>query len=169
MACATGKESLPVERKARLDALGLVWDPYVAQWEEGFGHLQAFVAEYGHCRVPRKHVTADGFRLGQWFSHQRAAKVSMPAERKGRLDAPGFVWDPYAAQWEEGIRHLQAFVQEYGHCSVPNKHRTADGYRLGGWVGVQRREQDSMTAQRKARLDALGFEWDASKRRPAAE
>jgi Helicase associated domain len=102
MACATGKESLPVERKARLDALGLVWDPYVAQWEEGFGHLQAFVAEYGHCRVPRKHVTADG-------------------------------------------------------------------YRLGGWVGVQRREQDSMTAQRKARLDALGFEWDASKRRPAAE
>jgi hypothetical protein len=47
-----------------------------------------------------------------------------------------------------------------GHARVPQSHRTADGYRLGQWVGVQRRKKDSMSAERRQRLDEVKFAWD---------
>ena len=95
----------------------------------------------------------------------------MPADRKERLDAHGFVWGVLAAQWEKGFKQLQTFGRENGHCRVPAKYVTAEGYRLGQWVSVQRVGKDSMPAERKARLDALGFVWTSkvNERRPAAE
>jgi hypothetical protein len=80
------------ERKARLDALGFVWDALADQWEEGFEHLQAYVSEHGYCRLPHKHMCADGYRLGAWVNKQRQKQDGMPAEQKARLDALGFVW-----------------------------------------------------------------------------
>ena len=87
----------------------------------------------------------------------------MPAERKRRLEAlPGWTWEPRDAQWDEGLGRLQAYVAEKGDCLVPSKHVTSDGYRLGGWVGVQRTMVDAMPAERKSRLEALpGWTWDA--------
>ena len=95
----------------------------------------------------------------------------MSAERKARLDGLGFVWDVLADQWEEGFQHLKAYVTEHGHCRVSFKHICADGHRLGQWVQVQRRRVDTMPAEQKARLDALGFVWanQVNERRPAAE
>jgi hypothetical protein len=154
------QNGMPAERKARLDALGFIWDPHLAQWDEGFKQLQTYVSEHEHCRVPYGHVTADGYRLGQWVQMRRR-QDSTSAERKARLDALGFVWDVLADQWEEGFQHLQAFVNEQGDCRVPATHVAADGYRLGQWVKVQRRREDSISAERKARLDSLGFVWDA--------
>lgn len=46
----------------------------------------------GHCKLPQT-FKVDGFNLGQWIQTQRKAKDTMPAERKQRLDAIGFVWD----------------------------------------------------------------------------
>ena len=151
---------LSPERKARLDALGFIWDRHEALWEEGFDHLQAFVKEHGHCEVSDAHVADDGYPLGQWVRVQRRQKDSISAERKARLDALGFIWDALAQQWEVGFQHLAAFVREHGHCRVLATHVAADGYPLGQWVKVQRRRKDRMSAERKARLDGLGFVWD---------
>jgi hypothetical protein len=156
---------MPAERKARLDELGFVWDQHAAKWEEGLQHLQAFVKEQGHCRVSRRHMCADGYRLGQWVAEQRLNQISMPLERKAQLDALGFVWDSFAAQWEEGFQHLQSFVKEHGHCMPPEGHVSEDGYRLGSWVRNQRGKQDNMAAERRSRLDALGFAWAAKTNR----
>jgi hypothetical protein len=35
-----------------------------------------------------------------------------------------------------------------------------DGFRLGQWVRVQRRNADSLSAPRRQQLDELGFVWD---------
>jgi hypothetical protein len=90
----------------------------------------------------------------------------MPAERKTRLEAlPGWTWDPFETQWEDGLARLQSYVAETGHCLVPTCYVTGDGYRLGSWVHNQRRTRVTMTAERKRRLEALpGWTWDA---RPA--
>jgi hypothetical protein len=74
--------------------------------------------------------------------------------------ALGFIWDRHEARWEEGFEYLRAYVSEHEDCKVPYGHVTADGYRLGLWVQVQRREGGRMSLERKARLDALGFVWD---------
>jgi inorganic triphosphatase YgiF len=151
---------MSAQRKAQLDALGFVWDTRAAQCEEGLGYLQAYVTEHGHCRVPDDYVAADGYRLGQWVRVQRRTEATMPAERKTRLDALGFVWDILAYQWEEGFQHLKAYASEHGHCLVPSAYKAEDEYRLGQWVKVQRRRESTMPADQKARLDALGFVWD---------
>jgi superfamily II DNA or RNA helicase len=148
------------ERKAQLDALGFDWDPITTQWEEGFEHLQAYVKEYKDCRVPQRYKSSDGYRLGPWVSEQRHNIDSRSPERKRRLDALGFVWDQREAGWDEGFSYLKAYKDREGHCSVPARYKTPDGYNLGNWVSVQRLSQDKLTIERKARLDVLGLDWN---------
>ena len=84
----------------------------------------------------------------------------MSPERRQRLDALGFVWGQFTAQWEKGIRILEIFHQREGHCRVPQNHHEQD-FRLGQWVAVQRKKKDTMSPERCQRLDAIGFVWDA--------
>jgi superfamily II DNA or RNA helicase len=154
------QHKLSDQRKARLDMLGFDWDPFASQWEEGFEHLQAYVKEYGHARVPYQYKSPDGYKLGLWMTNQRHRPNSLSSDRKARLDALGVDWDPFASQWEEGFEHLQAYVKEYGHARVPQQHKSPDRYKLGTWVESQRNRRDRLTSERKARLDMLGFDWD---------
>ncbi len=44
---------------------------------------------------------------------------------------------------------------------MPHSYRDPiSGYRLGSWVTNQRTVQDTMSPERRQRLDALGFVWD---------
>jgi superfamily II DNA or RNA helicase len=154
------QERISAERKARLDSLGFDWDPFATDWEEGFEHLRAFRREYGHCRVPPKYKSPNGYRLGQWVTVRRQYQDTISSERKERLDALGFDWDPFATDWEEGFEHLQEFRKEYGHCRVPGKYKSPNGYRLGGWVDRIRANPNRVSLNRKGQLDAVGFNWD---------
>jgi len=155
------KDSMSPERKQRLDDIGFIWDPLAEAWEEGFNKLLQFRETERHCNV-RQHFKLDGFRLGQWVSVQRKNRDSMSPERKQRLDDIGFIWDPFAEAWEEWFNKLLQFKELEGHCKVPVTYEIA-GFNLGNWVGTQRRAKDSMSPERKQRLDDIGFIWDASK------
>ena len=144
------KDRISAERKTRLDALGFIWDVLARQWEVGFQHLAAFVRENGHCRVLATHVAADGYPLGQWVKVQRRRRTPCLQNKRSRLDGLGFVWDVLADQWEEGFQHLKAFVTEHGHCRVSFSHLSADGYRLGQWVQVQRRRRGHHAGRTKS-------------------
>ena len=153
----THRNSITLERKQRLEALGFEWDPHATAWEDGFAALERFRAREGHCRVVQKHVEGT-CRLGQWVRAQREGSDKMPAERRLRMEALGFDWDPFATAWEDGFAALEKFKARERHCRVPKKHLEGT-YRLGLWVGTQRGQRDRMTADRRQRLEALGFEW----------
>ena len=156
------KDDLSTDRYKRLTALNFVWDTLAAQWEEGFAHLTAYVEAEGHTRVPYSYRTAEGYRLGQWVSIQRTRKDDLSADRHRRLTELNLVWDPFATQWEEGFAHLTAYVEAEGHTRVPSSYCTADGYRLGQWVSGQRSTKDTMSADRRQRLEAVkGWVWAA--------
>jgi hypothetical protein len=156
------KETLSPERKARLESVnGWAWNALDEKWEAGFVFLTEFASREGHCLVPQKFQTTDGFSLGAWISSQRAAQETMPIEQKMRLEAiPGWVWDVRAAQWDIGFGHLVEFVEREGHCQVNLNHQTSDGFRLGQWVSTQRRNQNSLPIERKNQLDQFpGWKW----------
>ena len=158
------KGKISQDRRVRLEAIpGWSWGPNDEQWEESFAHLQEFVSQHGHCRVAQSYKTADGFRLGVWVSVQRTNKDKTPLERIERLTAlPGWCWDSLIAKWEQAFGYLQEFVQQEGHSKVSTHFKTANGYKLGSWVSIQRKNRDGMLPERKIRLEALpGWRWNA--------
>ena len=154
----TRRDKLSPERRQRLDDIGFVWDPIAEFWEEGFSKLLQFRETEGHCRVVIKHKQ-DGFNLGAWVSNQRTKQDSMSSERRQKLDDIGFVWDPFSEDWEVGFSKLLQFQEAEGHCMVPDGFKL-DGFNLGVWLTRQRKRKDSMSPERKQRLDDLGFNWD---------
>jgi hypothetical protein len=178
-------EGMTAERAARLTALGVNWHPpnrgntNEAEWEAQLARLAAYKAVHGACNVPRG--WAEDSRLSNWVKMQRKRKrkldhgepsVGMTAERAARLTALGFTWEgtkahPNDAQWEAQLARLAAHKAAHGDCSVP--YRWAEDPRLSRWVHNQRERKRKldrgepsagMTAERAARLTALGLVWD---------
>jgi hypothetical protein len=132
-----------------------------ASWEFWFGLLEKFKEAEGHCRAPQG-FKLDGFKLGTWVGKQRTTKDRLSSERRRRLDDIGFVWDTITEAWEEGFSKLFQFKDREGHCRVPTYFKL-NGFTLGRWVVRQRTVKDSISPERKQKLDDIGFIWDASK------
>ena len=88
------RNSMDGERKARLEAFkGWIWNIRDLAWEDGFEHLEEFVAADGDASVPYKHITPDGFDLWRWVERQRIARNNMDPVCKRRLEAViGWTW-----------------------------------------------------------------------------
>jgi len=157
------ESAVPQERRIRLEALpGWSWDALADQWEEGFGHLEEYARKEGHARPTGIYKTKDGYRLGRWVMRQRGTKSEMPQERRTRLEAlPGWSWDPFSDQWEEGFGHLEGYTSKEGHARPPLRYKTEGGYQLGSWVSLQRRTKSAVPQERRTRLEELpGWSWD---------
>jgi hypothetical protein len=50
------------------------------------------------------------------------------------------------------------FQQRELHCKVPARHQEG-GCSLGWWVSAQRRDTDSISPERRQRLDDMNFVW----------
>ena len=155
----TKAESLSLERFTRLNEVGFIWDRLAEQWEQGFDELLKFKDKTGHCSVPATFKSDSGFKLGSWVSNQRTKAESLSLERFTRLNEVGFIWDRLAEKWEQGLKELLKFKDKTGHCSVPGSFKTEGGFKLGNWVGTQRRTADTLSAERIARLNEIGFLW----------
>ena len=83
------------------------------------------------------------------------------AERVHRLDELGFVWDLRTTVWEEMFAALVAYRQRHGDFNVPV--RWPENTALGTWVDKQRTlfNANRLRKDRVARLDDLGFAWNA--------
>ena len=55
---------------------------------------------------------------------------------------------------------LKAYKREHGDCLVPKEYD--EDKSLGLWVRMQRmqRKANRLTAERKAKLDSIGFVWE---------
>jgi superfamily II DNA or RNA helicase len=137
-----------------------------ASWEFWFGLLERYIRENGNTLVPAK-SRFHGHKLGAWVNEQRARYMegTLPAERMSRLgELDGWTWDARDTMWEEAIRHLGEYIEQNGNAIVPITYRTANGFKLGQWVSVQRTryEKGFIDQERRERLEALpgGWAWN---------
>jgi superfamily II DNA or RNA helicase len=151
---------LTAERISSLDALGFVWEPLDAVWDEMYARLVVYKAANQNCNVPQGYSGDPG--LGRWCRKQRGLRTAnrLASERIARLDALGFVWEPLDAVWDEMYSRLAAYHAEHNDCNVPQTY-PAD-LKLGYWCTKQRtlRVKSRLASERIEYLNALGFVWE---------
>jgi hypothetical protein len=163
-----------------------------AGWEAQLAKLKAYMRRHGDCSVPQG--WAEDPPLGRWVQKQRTCKKAldrgkpsegMTAARVAKMEALGFAWELSAAAlgkqrsegnrddagWQGWLAKLKAYKREHSDCSVPRGW--AEDPPLSRWVCNQRafkRKLDRgdpiprITAARVAKLEALGFAWELSRR-----
>lgn len=132
-------------------------------WDLRYGELIAYRDKMGDCNVPQG--CPENPALGSWVSNQRTSlkKNRLSPEQVARLEAVGFAWDFYDAEWEAKYQALLAYRATHGDCLVSQasgQHRA-----LAAWVNLQRgrRRNGRVSSERIVRLDELGFSWDVRK------
>ena len=154
------KEQLSVDQRARLNDLGMAWDPRNESFEYGLNALTSFFNREGHGRVPKGWIE-DGFPLRAWISSKRTNRDSLSSEQQLQLESLGMVWHTYDSAFDKNLKILKAFVEREGHARVTTDW-VEQGVRLGQWVADLRseRRKSKLTPEQLAELLSLGFVWD---------
>ena len=137
------------------------------RWQIRFNELKEYKEKYGDTLVPNRYDVNP--QLGRWVDNQRVKykRNQLSDERIHRLNELGFVWDANEAFWEEMFAELKEYKAKYGDTLVPTIYE--DNPKLGRWVSNHRKHykykqsgKDSwLTDERIARLNRVGFVWDA--------
>ena len=175
-------DRLPAERIARLEEIGFAWDgdeyrsaEWDAEWEAMFTTLAQWQEQHGNFRVTESQQP----QLSRWAETQRHMRRAgtLRADREARLDALGFPWDMSAyrtvrpapspkleARWQHRLEQCVRFRERFGHCSIPRPFPEDPGF--SDWAHNQRglKARGQLSAERSARLEAIGFAWEGDRR-----
>jgi len=153
-------KKLEPSKLKRLNAIKS-WSPVRTDdaWPRALEEFRKYVSEFGNGLVPQGYVSASGFRLGSWVSSNRQmyARGTYDNGKKATLEGlPGWTWNQLDSRWEEGFKHLIEFWSTH-HRWPSSTERSADKYRVGGWLNNQRGKIRSRTLpiEQQNRLEAL--------------
>ncbi len=153
---------LEPRRKAMLDGIGFNWksEANAMRWREMYEQLKKYYAEHGDIDVPAK--WKENPKLANWISAQRQRQKSgaMLKDEIQLLSELGFTWKSRdVGTWEERFAEVAAFKSKHGHCDISTVYR--ENPKLGRFLNTMRtqRNSGSLSADRIARLDAIGFAW----------
>ena len=118
---------------------GWVWNPWAADWEEGFEYLSHFVEREGHSRVPARQLE-DGYGLGRWVNKQRTMHGSNNLPPTGWPDSKRFPGGFGMLGRPTGKKGLNTSCTSSSARAMHVCRRACgdDGYRLGSWVSTDR-------------------------------
>ena len=155
---------LTAEREKKLNEIHMSWDALCDQWERNYLEAASYYREHGNLLVPGRYVSPSGLKLGNWIAHlrQNRSKGTLTPEQIDRLDRIGMAWDADEERWRLGYEAALLYSRRHGHLNVPAKYETADGYRLGLWIQLKRRQykKGSLTPDQVRSLEAIGMSWE---------
>ena len=132
-----------------------------SNWDEMYGRLILYKAEYGNCDVAYNYSDK---QLAAWVDRQRQRyrKGLLDLNYAERLDAIGFDWDPIESLWELMFKRLVAYEAENGDCNVPQNYPDKQ---LANWVSTQRAfyRKGVLNSENTERLNAIKFDWYPAK------
>jgi hypothetical protein len=107
------------------------------------------------CNVPNKWPVKK--QLANWVGVQRRNKEAIGEDKRSRLEALGFDWNPIATAWEYMFAELVHYKKEHGDCNVPQGW--PENRKLATWVTTQRQraKKGRMPDDQRQRLEEIGF------------
>lgn len=155
------------ERIERLNAIGMVWAILSDQWEKNYQEAKAYYIAHGNLLVPRQYVSENGIKLGNWIAHLRTTKRgvgrgTITEEQIQRLNLIGMAWDTDEERWQIGLQASREYFRKTRHLQVPVDYVTADGFALGKWIRLKRRQYKggSLSVSQIHSLECIGMVWD---------
>ncbi|MET9804678.1 Helicase associated domain protein [Streptomyces sp. NPDC006368] len=160
-------------RAARLERLGMVWDPAEAEWQDNLAAARLYMGRYGTLAAPRGAVVAEpggeaaralegpsgatGRPIGQWLSNCRRPGALSP-ERAAQLAAIDPDWNPaWPIDWQRHYAGVRALVIDGGAAvDEITPGVTVHGADVGRWLTRQRETWAELTEAQRERLTALG-------------
>ena len=160
--------ALDDDRIASLDALGFDWTAREYAAKKSFAQriedLRGYKERHGHMNVKKREDAS----LYEFCNNTRKtrkytgkSRVALTDDRIASLDALGFNWTVRTREqsFAQRIDDLQAYKEKHGHVNV----KKSDDKSLCKFCYEMRRARmdtvASLTNDRIASLDALGFDW----------
>ena len=129
-----------------------------------YGSLKLYIEKYNQICL-KKYITDDGLQLGNWVARQRRiySKKIISKERILLLERlPLWTWNVKELLWKQGYNYLKVYLDKH-HSICKRDYITNNGFHLGNWVGVQRKNFNinKLSKDRISQLELLStWEWD---------
>ncbi|MFD4165672.1 helicase associated domain-containing protein, partial [Streptomyces cyaneofuscatus] len=149
------------ERAEDLEALGVVWDPADAAWEENLGAARAYFEAYGTLAAPVTAMIMDR-PVGQWLANARKknglGKDPQRAQRRAAaLAAIDPDWNPdWPVDWQRHCAALKGAVAPGSVLAYVEPGAMVNGLDVGTWLAAQRDGWGRLSAGQRERLVQLG-------------
>lgn len=135
------------------------------RWRSLYERLKQYCADDGDADVPSG-WKADR-QLAAWVSNQRARRKKgvMLDEEFALLDELEVTWQSRdVGTWEDRLAEVTAFKARHEHCDIPTVF--PENPKLGRFVNAMRTQRNAgkLSAERIAKLDAIGFAWASSRK-----
>ncbi|WP_260470502.1 helicase associated domain-containing protein [Streptomyces sp. RP5T] len=174
----TGISSVGELSESRMETLAEIdpgWAPegWDIAWQRCYRLTRAHVQAGGVLPDRAGEVIVQGEDLGVWVAGQRTGwdrlvsaqqylLETIGLEPAGEGEAVGPVRRSQDDRWAANLAAVRQFREREGHVLVPRKaieHVDEVPHKIGAFLDNCRRRVGGMSAERRAELAALGFEW----------
>ena len=162
---ANRNNELSQEKFDLLNAIGMMWENLTDKknselYENGFRHLEQYIAENGLDKIRTSTLCDDGFNLGNWVSNCRVRykQGELSEEYIKRFRQLKFPLDD-EEQWNYRYEKVKAYFEENGVNRLPEKYIGNDGSDLTFWLAKQRRayKKGELSKDQMKKLDDIGY------------
>lgn len=165
------KGTLSEERIRLLQEIGISWNVTEDRWMKNYGYCLDYFTKTGE-RIPNDYIAPDGSKPGQWLSRVEMRHIAqsdhytpLTEEQIELLSQIGVTFETYnRTRWLRIYQDVLAYYNENGSLNIPVAYESPSGINLHKWLDYQRKSfaglnKGTITPERKALLDALGFDW----------
>ncbi|MET7303866.1 Helicase associated domain protein [Embleya sp. NPDC005575] len=163
--------TISARRIELLEALGMVWSPDDAAFEDGLAMCRAYHAVHGHLAAP-KNAAVNNYPVGQFLANCRRPLESRKnparwAQRWERLAEIDPDWNPtgredpalrWSLDWQRILATVRLHIEAGGSLDELVPGRTVGGEDVGAWLERQRRSGAGLSAAQREALAEVGVE-----------
>ena len=156
---------LSEERIKKLESIGFIWNKFTEQWSDGYQETLKYMKETGNAKCLDSYKTKDGYPLGNWqriqINNYKNGKLSKKRIKKLENIGFNFSRDYNKEVWDAAFQETLKYMKETGNANCPVRHKTKDGYTLGGWQFDQKEhyKNGELSEERIKKLESIGFAW----------